>query len=263
MGIAVLAAAAAAVIVALVDDDDGGRSGPRVSTLAGGAPSRPERSCFGLHPVDGRPTTFTCRPRAGLSFAIVRVRPGARVPLRAAPRGRTIATIGSRTEFDSPLSYSVARRHGPWLGVVTPVRPNGRLGWIRFDAADLWLYWTRYSLRADLARQRLELRYGRRVLGRFPITIGAAGTSTPAGRFAITDGLLYGDSPYYGCCALALSGRQPDLPPGWLGGDRIAIHGTAGPVGGAASSGCLRASNASMRRLMAHVPLGTPVFIRE
>jgi lipoprotein-anchoring transpeptidase ErfK/SrfK len=105
------------------------------------------------------------------------------------------------------------------------------------------------------------MRYGRHVLGRFPITVGAAGTSTPAGRFAVTDGLFYEDSPYYGCCALALSGRQPNLPPRWLGGDRIAIHGTAGAVGGAASSGCLRATNATMRELMGHGPLGTPVFI--
>ena len=62
---------------------------------------------------------------------------------------------------------------------------------------------------------------------------------------------------------LALSGHQPNLPPGWTGGNRLAIHGTNAPgtVGAAASAGCLRAGDADLRVLMARVPLGTPVFI--
>lgn len=30
----------------------------------------------------------------------------------------------------------------------------------------------------------------------------------------------------YGCCVLALTGRQPNVPQGWKGGNRLAIHGT-------------------------------------
>ena len=48
------------------------------------------------------------------------------------------------------------------------------------------------------------------------------------GRFAVTDKLRTedrADSPY-GCCALALTGHQTKLVPGWPGGDRLAIHGT-------------------------------------
>ena len=76
------------------------------------------------------------------------------------------------------------------------------------------------------------------------------------------DGSSYG--PYYGCCVLALSGHQPNTPPGWTGGDRLAIHGTDSPstIGTAASAGCLRGADADLRVLMAKVPLGTPVFIR-
>ena len=65
----------------------------------------------------------------------------------------------------------------------------------------------------------------------------------------------------YGCCALALSGHQPNLPPGWIGGNRLAIHGTPGPVGLAASAGCVRATDAAMKTLFSEVPLGTPVFV--
>jgi lipoprotein-anchoring transpeptidase ErfK/SrfK len=76
-------------------------------------------------------------------------------------------------------------------------------------------------------------------------------------------GSSYG--PYYGCCILALSGHQPNTPPGWTGGDRLAIHGTDAPstIGMAASAGCLRASDANLRPLMAKVPLGATVFIRR
>ena len=43
----------------------------------------------------------------------------------------------------------------------------------------------------------------------------------------------------YGCCILALSGHQDNLPAGWPGGDRLAIHGGSG-IGSADSAGCLR-----------------------
>jgi len=57
------------------------------------------------------------------------------------------------------------------------------------------------------------------------------------------------------------SGHQPNLPAGWIGGNRMAIHGTPGSIGGAISHGCLRASDPDMVSLFARVPLGTPVFI--
>ena len=92
------------------------------------------------------------------------------------------------------------------------------------------------------------------------------GSETPTGRFAVTDklsGPRFG--PYYGCCILALNGKQPNLPAGWQGGNRLAIHGTNSPgtIGAAASAGCLRAGDADLRLLMRRVPLGTPVFIRS
>jgi len=98
------------------------------------------------------------------------------------------------------------------------------------------------------------------------VGIGAYGSETPTGRFAVTDELSGPSySASYGCCILALSGHQQHLPPGWRGGDRLAIHGTdsVATVGDAGSAGCLRAADADMRALMGRVPLGTPVFIRE
>jgi lipoprotein-anchoring transpeptidase ErfK/SrfK len=98
------------------------------------------------------------------------------------------------------------------------------------------------------------------------VGVGRPTSPTPTGRFALTDklsGSRYGS--YYGCCILALSAHQPNLPPGWTGGDRIAIHGTNAPwtIGTASSAGCPHARDADLRVLMRRVPLGAPVFIRS
>jgi lipoprotein-anchoring transpeptidase ErfK/SrfK len=98
------------------------------------------------------------------------------------------------------------------------------------------------------------------------VGVGRPGSPTPLGRFAVTDKLSGGAyGPYYGCCILALSAHQPNLPPGWPGGDRIAIHGTNDPgsIGAATSAGCPHALDVDLRVLMRRVPLGTPVFVRR
>ena len=97
----------------------------------------------------------------------------------------------------------------------------------------------------------------------WPVTIGAPGSDTPTGTFAVTDTFRGGLNPVYGCCAVALSATQPDVPSGWLGGNLIAFHGTAGTLGVAISHGCVRAADPDVSALVNRVPLGTPVFIRS
>ena len=101
---------------------------------------------------------------------------------------------------------------------------------------------------------------GSHVLRRLVVGVGRAGSPTPTGRFSVTDklaGSAY--SAVYGCCILALSATQPNLPAGWSGGNRIAIHG--GPTGGAVSAGCIHAAESDLRYLMRVLPLGAPVTI--
>jgi hypothetical protein len=197
------------------------------------------------------------------SYLIARVKPGAVVKLRATPGGRLLKRVGRRTQFGSLRVFTVFRRHGRWLGVAAPEVPNGRLGWIH-ERSGLYFTRTAYSLHADLSRRELELWDGDTVIRRITVGIGGWPSTTPIGSFAVTDklkGRRYGR--YYGCCILAISGTQPNLPRGWVGGNRLAIHGTDRPstIGQAASAGCLRANRQSLLHLMARVPLGTPVFI--
>jgi hypothetical protein len=201
---------------------------------------------------------------AGVSYELAQVRDGAKVELHSSPGGPVVATLGAKTEFNSPRTFYVAKRSGEWLGVPAAALPDGHLGWIRDDAAQLEFGSTSYSLHADLSRRIVDVLYANRLVSRIPVTVGAAGTSTPPGTFSVTDGLAgRGVGPWYGCCILALTGHQANLPADWIGGNRIAIHGTPGPIGAAASHGCLRASNRDMVTLFALVPLGAPVFVRE
>jgi hypothetical protein len=213
-------------------------------------------------PSTARPASMALRPARGPAFEIARIREGARVDLESAPGGPVLARLGDHTEFGSPASFSVVETKPGWLGITAPELPDGEIGWIARDPRRVDVYWTRYSLHADLAGRSLELRYGDKVVRRWSVTVGGPGTETPPGRYGVTDGVAFDESPYYGCCALALSGHQDhELPAGWIGGNRLAIHGTPGSVGGAESLGCIRATDETMRFLFAHVPLGTPVFV--
>jgi hypothetical protein len=198
------------------------------------------------------------RPR----FPIARVQPGEEIELREGPGGKVIATVGDETGFGSRRTFWISEIKGDWFRVRMPEVYNG-VGWIHDDRTKLEISETRFWITASTSAQMLELRHGDRVLDRFPVTVGSPGSPTPLGDYSVTDGLVGpGVGPYYGCCVLALTGHQPNLPPNWIGGDRIAIHGTPGAVGGANSAGCLRASDPDMVSLFARVPLGTPVFIR-
>ena len=216
------------------------------------------------------------RPRPGKHFAVAAERPRSAQPkgrwatarvlrravLRSAPGGRAVGRLRPTTEFGSPKVVSVLRRRGGWLRVVVPERANGRPAWIRAAATRPGA--VDVSLHVDRSARRLTVRRGSKVLRRVSIAVGRPGTETPTGRFAVTDKLRTkrADSPY-GCCAIALSGHQPKLLPGWPGGDRLALHATpqTETIGTAASLGCLRAKTRDLQALLQIVPLGAPVFV--
>jgi lipoprotein-anchoring transpeptidase ErfK/SrfK len=193
-----------------------------------------------------------------------RVLPATSVRLRARPdgRGRVLARVGSRTEFGSPQTLSIALVKDRWIAVRSSKLGNRQLGWIRADSVRPLKRTTRIEV--DLSERTLTLRERGVIRRREAVAIGSPDTPTPPGTFYVTDklpGIDFGS--FYGCCILALSGRQPNLPEGWSGGDRLAIHGTPTPdFGEAVTNGCLHLPEESLERLMREVPLGTPVEIR-
>jgi L,D-transpeptidase catalytic domain len=204
------------------------------------------------------------RPRP--AHLVAYVRPGETPALHRRPFGQIIARVGSRTPFGSPRALGVVRtRAGRWLGVTEAGLGNNRLVWLDARAGGVRYVHTRVELDVDLSSRMLVVRRDGISIRKVAIGIGRTGSPTPTGRFAVTDkldGRAY--SAAYGCCILALSATQPNLPRGWTAGNRIAIHGTlsSSDFGRAVSAGCVHAPDADLRYLMRIVPLGTPVFIR-
>ena len=231
------------------------------------APERPALQPVDRLPAPAKPVAIPKpRPSSPPPARVLRVRDGQTVTLRDRPHGHVIARLGDHTEFGSPTALSVAKRRGRWAAVPSSAIGNGTLGWVDTGSGAVDRRTTDVRLVADLSRRRLELRIRGDVKRSVRVAIGRPGSSTPRGRFSITDKLAGSDyGSYFGCCILALSGHQPNLPAGWTGGDRLAIHGTSAPstIGTPASAGCLRAGDEDLRVLMRRVPLGTPVLIRS
>jgi L,D-transpeptidase catalytic domain len=235
----------------------GGDRGDSGATAGASTVARPAAT----DPAPARPATLALDHPTD-AYPVIWVRRGSRVALRTEPGGEVVARVRRRTEFGSPTVFGVVRVHEGWAGVTTAALPNDELGWVRLDPVRLKAGWTQVSIEVDVSERRAELRERGEAVRRFSVTVGAPGTDTPTGRFAVTDTFRGQLDPAYGCCALALSATQPTVPSGWLGGRRIAIHGTSGPLGIAASHGCVRAADADVSRLVSRVPLGAPVFIR-
>ncbi|MDX6583254.1 MAG: hypothetical protein QOI10_2438 [Solirubrobacterales bacterium] len=222
-------------------------------------PAQVEAAPAALPPA---PERLTLQTPPG-AYPVIWVKVHQEVEMRTEPGGgELIERIGRESPFGSPSVFGVVDKRGPWAGVTTSLLPNNQLGWIKLDPQRIEYGWTKYSITVDLSERRAALAKGDRVELSFPVTVGAPGADTPSGRFAVSDTFTGLDSAAYGCCALALSATQPNLPSGWLGGRTIAIHGTSGPLGIAASHGCVRAADASVAKLVHTIPLGTPVFIR-
>jgi lipoprotein-anchoring transpeptidase ErfK/SrfK len=197
------------------------------------------------------------------TYYLARVRADGLQAFRS-PGGSYETWLDPRTDIGSRRVLGVVAVSGPWLGVTAVEARNGKLTWIDSRSESIDLVPTEISIRIDRSRRMLTLLSGNQVVRRAPVGVGRRGSPTPIGHFSVTDklnGRRYGSS--YGCCILALSGNQPNLPRGWRGQGRLAIHGTNAPgsIGRRSSAGCARASRRTMRLLMRRVPLGTPVEI--
>jgi hypothetical protein len=205
-------------------------------------------------PFPSEPQSISCYSTALLTGPVT---------LYKEPGGRPRINLARRTEWGSARVLGVVLRRGDWVAVQAPELDNGELAWLPTNRARIDC--VPWSIHADLSRRTLYVRHDGKVVRKFQIAVGRRGNSTPTGRFAVTDKLRVTDpgSPY-GCCVLALTGHQNRLPPGWPGGDRLAIHATKelSSIGKSASLGCMRITSVQARWLIKAIPAGSPVFVR-
>ena len=198
---------------------------------------------------DGNPTVFVKIDKS--------------VDLYDKPGGRVVETVGHATDFGSRTVFAVTEKKEDWAAVLTPHTENGEPLWLELDPDRLKAGRVMWDIEVDLSEFETRLYKDGKLKRRFSVSIGMPTAPTPTGRFAITDTFRGGLNPTYGCCALATTGRQVNLPSGWLGGDRIAFHGTSGPIGAEVSHGCIRALDEDVSELVDLVPPGTPVEIHQ
>jgi lipoprotein-anchoring transpeptidase ErfK/SrfK len=187
------------------------------------------------------------------------------LPITSRPGGgRTIGVMPARSKYlGAPITAWVLEvgANGRFGRVTVPYSGTNATGWIPLRG--LARSTTPYSVHVDLSRHELTLwRFGVVVM-RVPAATGAPRSPTPPGRYFVTDRVDTRPWPAFGSFAFGLSGIQTHLPPGWRGGDQLAIHGTNDPaaIGLSVSAGCLHVSEATLARLRPLLLAGTPVVI--
>lgn len=152
-----------------------------------------------------------------------------------------------------------------WLRVRLPDRPNDAAGWIPEEATRLrhTSWWVSVRTRT----RTLGVYEGGRLRLRVRAVVGAQGTPTPRGLFAVLLAAKQRDPRgFLGPWALHLTSHSDVLENFGGGPGRVAIHGRDGaslrdPLGSARSHGCVRISNASVTKLARWLRPGTPVRI--
>jgi hypothetical protein len=255
IGLGIAALVGAAGVIGATQFGDNERVVPR-GTGGGGEGTRhfvPEKGGPLAAPFPTEPGDSACYSTATIrGSALLYREPGGAKRLRITPR----------TEWGSTRVLGVVSQRGEWLGVQAAELKNGEIAWI--PRARTRLDCVSWSLHADLSKRTLQIRHGSQIVRKVRVAIGRKENPTPKGRFTVTDRLqVTSPGSPYGCCVLALTGHQTNLPPYWPGGDRLAVHATndESSIGQPVSLGCMRADSAQARWLINHIPLGSPVFI--
>lgn len=151
---------------------------------------------------------------------------------------------------------------GTWLRVRLPGRPNGHTGWIK--AQGTVAHTTQWHLVVRTATRRVYVYHDGKKVKSFLAVVGKPSTPTPHGQFFIEESIALKSTDVGAPFALALSARSGVFREFDGGPGQVALHGldnVGGVLGTAASHGCIRLADSSMRWLVYRVGPGVPVTI--
>ncbi|MGD0272267.1 MAG: L,D-transpeptidase [Gaiellaceae bacterium] len=149
-----------------------------------------------------------------------------------------------------------------WLHVRLPGRPNGHTGWIKQRATVTSK--TSWHIVVDTSRRRVIVYQKGRTVRIVKAVVGKPSTPTPRGEFFVEEVIQLRATDVGAPFALALSARSNVFQEFDGGPGQIALHGlenVGGVLGSAASHGCVRLSNSTMRWLVVRISPGVPVTI--
>jgi lipoprotein-anchoring transpeptidase ErfK/SrfK len=149
-----------------------------------------------------------------------------------------------------------------WLRVRLPGRPNGLSGWIKQPGT--LASTTGWHIFVNTARRQVAVYDRGRRVRTFEAVVGKPSTPTPTGQFFVEEAIQLQPTDVGAPFALALSARSNVLQEFDGGPGQIALHGldnVGGVPGTAASHGCVRLTDDTMKWLVLHIAPGTPVTI--
>ena len=175
---------------------------------------------------------------------------------------KPIAALNNKTNFSGRHVFVVLEQQGDWFKVELPMRPNGRIGFVR--TSDVTLYQHDYSMVVSLSAHTLTLYKSGAEVMRETVAVGSAKYPTPTGSFFLRE-LARPRNPKgaYGPWAFGLSAYSNVLQTFGRGDGQIGIHGTNEPtkLGQSVSHGCIRMSNQAITKLAQTLPQGVPLQI--
>jgi hypothetical protein len=186
---------------------------------------------------------------------------------RPARDATAITRLRWYTEDGFPEVYLALRSHvdaagRQWIQVRIPMRPNGRVGWVRREALGRF-HLTRVAIEVDRKRLRMRVYRDGHKIWSAPVGIGKPGTPTPPGRFWIRERFKIRDHAS-GYWPYAFGTADYSVLSDWPGGGVVGIHGPYGEgyrIPGRISHGCIRLRKADDFWLARHVTIGTPLRV--
>lgn len=183
------------------------------------------------------------------------------------PRSRRIETVAARRPLTRvrtvlPVLGHATTRGKAWALVRLPGRPNGHKGWIRTSRTRRLD--TEWRVSINLSARWVSVYQHGRVERRFRAVVGHPSTPTPPGRYFVEEAVALSPKDEGGPFALATSARSEVLQEFNGGPGQIALHGTnnlPGPLGTAASHGCIRLSPRAITWIARRVGRGVPLTV--
>ena len=160
------------------------------------------------------------------------------------------------------IGRRIAANGARWLRVRLPGRPNGTTGWIAQRGTVLSA--TSWHVLVRTSRRRVLVYRRGRLVRSLAAIVGKPSTPTPHGRFFVEESIRMKPGSVGAPFALALSAHSEVLQDFAGGPGQIALHGlgrVGGVLGTAASHGCVRLDDRSIRWMATRLAPGVPVTI--
>lgn len=170
-------------------------------------------------------------------------------------------SFNNPTYFGNPLVFLVTEKHGAWLKVLVPTRPNQQEGWIRAEKVDVSTI--EWHAEINVTNNSLKVWNGEEVVADTGIVDGKSSSPTPLGRFFFSEKIERSPTSAYGSWIFSTNAYSDTLEIFDDGLPVFAVHGTNDPsqIGSDISNGCVRVPNEIIELMAAQVPMGTPVVV--